>query len=153
MNSKEIRVWRLPMCMSAQSGGLRCPDNPAPDLTLTLTLTQTHPFWGARGLLSRSAGAVLSLRAHLKTLHVRANKRLVSSSRQAGGDETTRAGPFRVPPCFFLPAMLFSVVRRYLSKRGTQSNHTRTPRSTANQWSATAMQRAATESRVPAGQR
>ena len=60
---------------------LRCPDQPDPrpdpnpnpnvTLTLTLTLTPNHPL-GARGLLSRSAGAVFSLRANLKTLHVRA---------------------------------------------------------------------------------
>ena len=42
--------------------------NPNPNPTL----------WGGRGLLSRSAGAVvLRLRADLKTLHVRAIKRLV----------------------------------------------------------------------------
>ena len=34
-------------------------------------------FWGALGLFSRPAGAVLSLRAILKTLHVRAIIRLV----------------------------------------------------------------------------
>ena len=41
--------------------------NPNPNPTL----------WGTRGLLSRSAGEVLSLRANLNTLHVRAIKRLV----------------------------------------------------------------------------
>ena len=51
---------------------LRCPDQPDPNPNPTL--------WGARGLLSRSAGAVLSLRAILKTLHVRAIKRLVGNS-------------------------------------------------------------------------
>ena len=41
------------------------------------TLTPTQTLWGVRGLLSRSTGAVLSLRANLKILHVRAIERLV----------------------------------------------------------------------------
>ena len=76
------------MCRSAQNDGCGAQTNPTPDLTLaltltlTLTLTQPNPtLWGARGLLSRSAGAVLSLRANLKTLHVRAIKRLVQLRR------------------------------------------------------------------------
>ena len=53
---------------------LRCPDHPDPRPNPN---ANPNP-WGARGQLSRSAGAVLSLRANLKTLHVRAVKRLVS---------------------------------------------------------------------------
>ena len=67
------------MCRSAQNDGCAAQTNPTPDPTLSLTLTPTltPTLWGARGLLSRSVGAVLSLRAILKTLHVRAIKRLV----------------------------------------------------------------------------
>ena len=54
---------------------LRCPDQPDPDPNLNPNPNPT--LWGTRGLLSRSAAAALSLRANLKTLHVRAIKRLV----------------------------------------------------------------------------
>ena len=73
VNSIAICVWWLPMCRSAQNDGCAAQTNPTPDLTPTLTLT----LLGGRGLFSRSAGAVLSLRASLKTLHVRAIKHLV----------------------------------------------------------------------------
>ena len=54
---------------------LRCPDQPDPRPNPNPNPNPT--LWGGRGLLSRSAGAVLSLRANLKTLHVRTIKRLV----------------------------------------------------------------------------
>ena len=54
---------------------LRCPDQPDPNPNPYPNPT----LCGALGLLSRSAGAVLSLRAILKTLHVRAIMRLVDS--------------------------------------------------------------------------
>ena len=54
---------------------LRCPHQPDPRPDPNPNPNPT--LWGALGLLSRSAGAVLSLRALLKTLHVRAIKRLV----------------------------------------------------------------------------
>ena len=57
------------MSRPAQNDGYAAQTNQTPDPTLTLTLTPT--LWGALGLLSRSAGAVLSLRAILKILHVR----------------------------------------------------------------------------------
>ena len=80
-----INVWRLPMCRSAQNDGwLRCPDhNPTPDLTvtLTLTLTPTHPLGGSRFALEIGRGSI-SLRANLKTLHVRAIKLLVSEQSE-----------------------------------------------------------------------
>ena len=82
------------MCRSAQNDGwLRCPgqpdprpdpnpnpnpnpnSNPSPNPNPNPNPNPT--LWGGGGLLSRSAGAVLSLRANLKTLHVRAIKRLV----------------------------------------------------------------------------
>ena len=82
------------MSRSAQNdGGYAAQTNPTPEptltlnLNLTLTLAPTPNLWGALGLLSRSAGAVLSLRAILKTLHVqfstavRAIKRLVELAR------------------------------------------------------------------------
>ena len=74
------------MCRSAQYDGCPAQTNPTPDLTLTLslTLTPTPTLWRARGLLSRSAGTVLSLRSNLKTLHVRAFKRLVRRCRGTG---------------------------------------------------------------------
>ena len=53
-------------------------------LTLILALTPTQPYWGALGLLSRSAGVVLSLRAILTTLHVRAIIRLVHGAVSTG---------------------------------------------------------------------
>ena len=53
------------MCKFAQNDGA-AQTNPTPTPR------------GARGLLSRSAGAVLSSRANLKTLHMRAIKRLVA---------------------------------------------------------------------------
>ena len=71
------------MCRSAQNDGCAAQTGPTPDPTLTLTLTitltptLTPTLWGARGLLSRSVGAVQSLRAIPKTLHVLAIKRLV----------------------------------------------------------------------------
>ena len=72
------------MCRSAPNDGYAAQTNPTPDPTLTLTLTVTLTLAlilrGALGLLSRSAGAVLSLRAILKPLHVRAIKRLVRLS-------------------------------------------------------------------------
>ena len=78
VNSIAVYVCRLPVCWSAQDDGCGAQTNPTPDLTLTLSLTlPLTPPSGALGLLSRSAGAVLSLRAYLKTLHVRAIKRLV----------------------------------------------------------------------------
>ena len=70
VNSMATDVWRLPVCRSPQNEGCAVQTNPTPDLTLSLTLTLTPTLWGALGLLSRSAGAVLSLRADLKTLHV-----------------------------------------------------------------------------------
>ena len=76
VNSIAIHVWRLPMCRAAPKDGCAAQTNPT--LNMTLTQTQTQPFWGTRGLLARSAGAVLSLRANLKTLHVSAIKRLLS---------------------------------------------------------------------------
>ena len=54
---------------------LRCPDQPDPRPDPNPDPNPT--LWGAGGLLSRSAGAVLSLRASPKTLHVRAIERLV----------------------------------------------------------------------------
>ena len=85
VNAIASYVLRLPMCRSAQNDGYAAQTNPTPDpaltltltLTLTITITLTPTLWGALGLPSRSAGAVLSLRAVLKTLHVRAIKRLV----------------------------------------------------------------------------
>ena len=56
---------------------LRCPDQPEPRPDPNPNPNPNPTFWGALGLLSRSAGAVLSLRAILKTLHVRAIKCLV----------------------------------------------------------------------------
>ena len=53
------------------------PTDPRPDPNPNPNPNPNPTLWGARGLFSRSAGAVLSLRANLKTLHVRANKRLV----------------------------------------------------------------------------
>ena len=70
VNSIAIYVWRLPMSRFAQNDGYAAQTNQTPDPTLTLT--PTLALWGARCLLSRSAGAVLSLRAIIKTLHVRA---------------------------------------------------------------------------------
>ena len=78
------------MSRSAQNDGYAAQTNPTPDPTRTLTLTQ--PF-GALGLPSRSAGAVLSLRAILKTLHVRAIKRLVVAL------QLLAAGSSLTPPC------------------------------------------------------
>ena len=49
-------VWRLRMCRPAQNDVCGAQTNPTPDLTLTLTVTVT--LGGARGLLSRTAGAV-----------------------------------------------------------------------------------------------
>ena len=54
---------------------LRRPDQPDPRPDPNPNPNPT--LWGARGLLSRSAGAVLSSRASLKTLHVCAIERLV----------------------------------------------------------------------------
>ena len=56
---------------------LRCPGQPDPRYDPNPNPNPNPPLWGALGLLSRSAGAVLSLRAILKTLHVRAIIRLV----------------------------------------------------------------------------
>ena len=57
------------MSRSAQNDGYAAQTNPTPNTTLTLTLTLTPTLtptlWGALGLLSRPAGAVLSLRAIL----------------------------------------------------------------------------------------
>ena len=71
VNSIAVYVCPLPMCRSAQNAGCAAQTNPTPDLTLTPTLNPT--LREARGVLSRSAGAVsiLSLRANLKTLRVR----------------------------------------------------------------------------------
>ena len=60
---------------------LRCPDQPDPrhdpNLNPNPNPNPNPTLWEALGLLSRSAGVVLSLRAILKTLHVRAIIRLV----------------------------------------------------------------------------
>ena len=56
---------------------LRRPDQPDPRPDPNPSPNPNPTLWGALGLLSRSAGAVLSLRAILKTLHARAIKRLV----------------------------------------------------------------------------
>ena len=58
---------------------LRRPDQPDPrlDPSPNPNPNPNPTLWGGRGLLSRSAGAVLSLRANVKTLHVRAIKSLV----------------------------------------------------------------------------
>ena len=90
-----IYVWRLPLSRSAPNDGCIAqtnppdprPDpnpnanpNPNPNPDPNLIPNPNPTLRGARGLLSRSAGAVLSLRAIiLKTLHVRAIKRLVVS--------------------------------------------------------------------------
>ena len=69
------------LCMSAPcvqvrtKRWLRCSYQPDPRPDRNANPNPT--LWGARGLLSRSAGAVLSLRANLKTLHVWAIRRLV----------------------------------------------------------------------------
>ena len=68
---------------------LRCPDQPDPrpdpNPNPNPNPNSNPTLWGALGLLSRSAGAVLSLRAILKTLHVRAIKRLAAETAWAGG--------------------------------------------------------------------
>ena len=58
---------------------LRRPDqpDPRPDPNPNPNPKPNPTRWGARGLLSSSAGAVLRLRANLQTLHVRAIKRLM----------------------------------------------------------------------------
>ena len=56
---------------------LRCPDQPDPRPDPSPNPNPNPTLWGARGLLSRLGWAVLSLRANLKTLHVRAIERLV----------------------------------------------------------------------------
>eukprot|EP00904_Undaria_pinnatifida_P004167 jgi/Undpi1/13751/HiC_scaffold_9.g03404.m1 len=66
-------IWRLPMYRSAQNDGCAAQTNHRPDPNPNPNPT----LWGAEGMLSRSAGAVLRLRANPKTLHVRAIKRLV----------------------------------------------------------------------------
>ena len=60
---------------------LRCPDqpDPRPDPNPNPNLNPT--LWGALGLLSRSAGAVLSLRAILKTLLVAKNRKIAKPTR------------------------------------------------------------------------
>ena len=60
---------------------LRCPDQPDPRPDPNPNPNPNPNLWGALGLLSRSAGAVLSLRAILKTLHVCTMKRLVDRTR------------------------------------------------------------------------
>ena len=68
---------------------LRCPDQPGPrhdpnpNPNPNLIPNPNPTLWGALGLLSRSAGAVVSLRAILKTLHVRAVIRVVIIDRSA----------------------------------------------------------------------
>ena len=65
---------------------LQCPDqpdprpdpNPNPSPNPNPNPNPNPTLWGALGLLSRSAGGVLSLRAILNTLHIRAIKRLVT---------------------------------------------------------------------------
>ena len=69
-----------------KNDGCAAQTNPTPDLALTLTLTVTPTLTPT---LSRSAGAVFSLRSNLKTLHVRAIKRLVHVAPQ---EVTQRVG-------------------------------------------------------------
>ena len=84
---------------------LRCPDQPDPRHDPNPNPNPNPTLWGALGLLSRSAGAVLSLRAILKTLHVRTIIRLVQNvtarclrlcyfrwNREKGGRWTAPAG-------------------------------------------------------------
>ena len=51
---------------------LRCPDQPDPRPDRIPNPNPNLTLWGARGLLSRSAGELLGLCANLKTLYIRA---------------------------------------------------------------------------------
>ena len=76
VNSIAIYVlMAAPYVQARKKRRLPCPDQPDPRPDPIPDPEPNATFWGARGLLSRSAGAALSLRANLKTLHVRAYKR------------------------------------------------------------------------------